>query len=252
MAEAQLEGGFRRRLGNLREVYQREGLATAVASVWYWTAGRIWGWKRAYYFWVIMSGAWFDWTHGSDTGGVTSLEELGVDRTAGLFYMSASPQFFSQMERHLPVDRGAFTFVDLGCGKGRVLMMATGKGYRRVIGVDISSSLISAAIKNTRGSSELVCANVLEFKFPMEPLVIFIYNSFFEEVTAKVISNLEQSIASRPREVWILHLRPFVRGPLDHSDYFELYHENRVEPLVYCIYRNREPRVSAPARNENS
>jgi len=49
------------------------------------------------------------------------------------------------------------TFIDIGCGKGRVLLMAAEHGFRKIIGIDFAADLCLTA----RGTVELYrrCSN---------------------------------------------------------------------------------------------
>ena len=51
----------------------------------------------------------------------------------------------------LAIDASRFTFVDLGCGKGKPLMVAASYGFRRLVGVDISAECIAIARRNIAG-----------------------------------------------------------------------------------------------------
>jgi len=79
-------------------------------------------------------------------------------------------------------DFPAFTFVDLGSGKGERLLMASDYPFRRIVGVELLPTLHHAAQENLgkyRNESqkcfalESICADATEFSFPTDPLVSF-------------------------------------------------------------------------------
>jgi SAM-dependent methyltransferase len=43
---------------------------------------------------------------------------------------------------------GNYTFIDLGCGKGRVLLMASDYSFHAIVGVELNAKLAAVANKN--------------------------------------------------------------------------------------------------------
>jgi SAM-dependent methyltransferase len=89
-----------------------------------------------------------------------------------------------------------YTFIDLGAGMGRALLLASELPFRRVIGVEVNSSLIPIARRNidrwsaNRGSLcpvEILEEDARNFTLPPGPLLIFLYNPFGEEIVEEVI-----------------------------------------------------------------
>ncbi len=61
-----------------------------------------------------------------------------------------------------------------------------------------------------------------DFAFPEEPLVLYFFNPFPEEVLTRVLSNLAESLARAPRRVYVLFYAPVRRGaPWDRRRAFE-------------------------------
>jgi len=107
-----------------------------------------------------------------------------------------------------------FTFIDLGSGKGRVLLMAADYPFKRIIGVEFMPELHRAAQKNIAGYSydrqrrqliESVCTDARDFQFPPEPLVAYLFNPFSEATFAQVLENLRRSVEQSPRPVYIAY-----------------------------------------------
>jgi SAM-dependent methyltransferase len=79
------------------------------------------------------------------------------------------------------------TFIDLGCGAGRVLVLASCTGFRSLIGVDIDPGLLESARANFdtfrrrfRVKSQLELQNVSasRFQIPHVDSSIFLFNPF--------------------------------------------------------------------------
>src|SRR5215831_8515263 len=132
----------------------------------------------------IFERAW-DRAHRVDTSGqidLESLEVIGANRSFGHSVVSTSPQTFSFLGRLFPADKSNYTFVDVGCGKGRVVLLASQLGFKQVIGVEFSPWAAGIAVGNIRtfsgnraglDSCSIVVADALEYQLPKEPLVLY-------------------------------------------------------------------------------
>jgi SAM-dependent methyltransferase len=133
--------------------------------------------------------AW-DRAHQVDTSGqidLESLEVVGDNRGFGHSVVSTSPRTFRFLARLFPADRSKYTFIDVGCGKGRVVLLASQLGFNRVIGVEFSPWAAEIAAANIRafrgnhagcGSCSIVVADALEYQLPNEPLVLYMDSPF--------------------------------------------------------------------------
>jgi predicted RNA methylase len=133
-------------------------------------------------------------------------------------YQTTDPVIFAEaMERirsefRVPSSKNwtfaEFTFVDLGSGKGRVLLMAAEYDFRRIIGVELLPELHAIALENVARDSriELILGDARDFAFPHEPLVVFFFNPFPVWILRTVLGNLQKSlkVARRPTFV-VLH-----------------------------------------------
>ncbi len=133
---------------------------------------------------------------------------------AGHLYFATEPYLFEEIMRALPADLRDFTFVDLGSGKGRVLLMASDCPFRRIVGVEFLRELHESAAENIARYSnerqqcrniESVCMDVRDFEFPPGPLVIYMFNALPEPVFAHVLDNLRRSVQANPRPLFICY-----------------------------------------------
>jgi hypothetical protein len=163
----------------------------------------------------------FDWRHGISTCGtaqLTGLTIVGDNATHGVFYHPSHPKFLFEVIGALNIDFEKYTFVDLGSGKGRVLLVASEFPFREVIGVEFARELHEIACKNVRGyrSASQKCkevrplhADASDFEFPTAPLVLYLSNPFRPGVLRPVLHNLQRSIDKNPREVILMYAAPF-------------------------------------------
>jgi hypothetical protein len=173
----------------------------------------------------------YDWVFRVDT---TSATVGWRDRLLGMFhspYQPTEPTLFSEMLASLMqanpnINLGEFTFIDMGSGKGRVLLMAADYPFRRILGVELMPELHRVAGENIgkyKSDSQLCFAidsiqgDASEFIFPPEPTVLYLFNPLPESGLAKMISNLEHSLEQYPRAVFVLYHNPLLGRVLTQS-----------------------------------
>jgi SAM-dependent methyltransferase len=88
---------------------------------------------------------WFDWKYGTDTAAEESLIESGVSsrqaRQGNNVYRAFwGSDFIESVERSV-ADPGQHTFVDIGSGKGKLLLLVARFGFRKVIGIEYAREL---------------------------------------------------------------------------------------------------------------
>jgi SAM-dependent methyltransferase len=169
----------------------------------------------------------YDWDYHVNT---TSAAVGWRDRLLGVFhspYQPTEPALFHEMlealRQQTNLDFRDFTFVDLGSGKGRTLLMASDYPFRRIIGVELLASLDRVAQENLQRYKsesqncfvvEAVCADATRFPFPDDPLVLYLFNPFPEMGLRQVLANLEQSLRALPRPVYVLYHNPMLERVL--------------------------------------
>ena len=151
---------------------------------------------------------------------------------SGAPYQPSEPMLFRKMMRALPLaplEAQGFTFIDLGSGKGRALLLAADEGFARVLGIEIVPALHAAALANIRSRIESQRASVptqvieshlgdaRDLELPPGPLVIYLFNPLTEAALAAFIAQLEGSLADSPRPVFILYHNPLLEHVLARS-----------------------------------
>ena len=117
-----------------------------------------------------------------------------MNKIQAVDYEATPIRIVSALIQAVPVCRQTTAFIDIGYGKGRVLIEAMRLGYRRVIGVEFARDIASIAnhnlskLSHTWRSSEWSVDNIdaAEFKSPQQDLLIFMYNPFDDVVLSQV------------------------------------------------------------------
>jgi len=108
------------------------------------------------------------------------------------------------------------TFVEFGCGKGRVVHQAARRPFRRVIGVEISPELAEIARAGLAARAhqhrchdvEIVVADAREFPVPDDLTVAYFFRPFGAESFEIVLGRIVESIDRNPRRVWLIYVWP--------------------------------------------
>ena len=171
----------------------------------------------------------YDWEHRVNT---TSAAVGWRDRLLGIFHSPYQPTdsaLFREMLEALRQQAGDFqdfVFIDLGSGKGRTLLMASDYPFRRILGVELLPALHQIAQENLSKyhgetqkcfAPESVCADAVQFAFPAEPMVLYLFHPLLEAGLARVIANLAQSLQMNPRAVYVLYHNPLWEHVLNES-----------------------------------
>jgi Histone methylation protein DOT1 len=165
----------------------------------------------------------FDWeSRVNTTSGTVGWQA----RLLGLFhspYQPTDPAVFREMMAGLPIEFDQFTFIDLGSGKGRTLLMASEYPFRKIVGVELIEELHRAAEENIRAyhsatqrctQIESVCADAREYELPQEPLVLYLFNPLPERALSDVLERLQKSLTQAPRPVWVVYHNPLLERML--------------------------------------
>jgi hypothetical protein len=159
----------------------------------------------------------WDREHDVDTAGSIQLHSLtitGPNRDFGNESVCTSPRSFDFMMRSLPHDLSGYTFVDIGAGKSRTLLLASRYNFAKIIGVEFARELVTcakrkiASFKSDRqncGNVEIVEADATQFQFPDTPLVLFFYNPFSQNVFETVLRNIVVALEERKRECYVIY-----------------------------------------------
>ena len=156
----------------------------------------------------------FDLLHGTDTGGYIPGRSISAISLSALYttaYTGISPSAMTQALATLPIQCEDFTFVDLGCGKGRALMVAAQFPFRHLLGVEIAGELCDVAQDNVTTNPDwadrisIVNRDATKVTFPQGPLLVYLFNPFLAHVLQRVLKNLERQLRRSPRPAYILY-----------------------------------------------
>lgn len=159
----------------------------------------------------------WDRRHDVDTAGsiqLAALDVVGPHRSKGNEAVCTSPKTFDFIMKSLPQDLQGRTFIDIGSGKSRTLLLASRYPFAEIIGVEFARELVEIARSNIRRfrnpSQECRALSVVEadaaaYEFPDAPLVVYFYNPFSKDVFDIVLKNLVSSLERNKRDCFIVY-----------------------------------------------
>lgn len=169
----------------------------------------------------------FDVAFGTDTGGLVWGESLERPQSRDAAYWATgyygiSPSAFTAAVERLGLnlgrDWGRFSFVDVGCGKGRGLMLALRFPFRQVLGVELSPELAGVAKANLERfqaqwrmngvQAGVVAGDATMFTLPAGPLVLFLYHPFAAPVMRRFLAHVREELGREQREIYLLYANP--------------------------------------------
>jgi SAM-dependent methyltransferase len=164
-----------------------------------------------------------------DTSDAVALDELGIERPD---YHDYEPSGWLSLRRALRgVEVGpSQTFLDIGCGKGRVVAQAARRPFGRVLGVELSPELASSArrlLENERGRRrcgevEIVIADVTAWQVPDDVTVAYVYNALGDPALTAMLDRIAESVSRAPRQLVLLYANPIHEADVLRHPHFEL------------------------------
>ncbi len=170
---------------------------------------------RTRYYLLRLSEEFYERWYGIRTKAWLKPEQLGIENVNACDYVPMPYRVLHQIFSKLDIRAGsAEVLLDMGCGMGRPLAVASRYPFRRIVGVVISPKLCKVAHTNLTHCQpgarcpefEVVNANASRYALPDDVTVVFFNNPFRGKTLRRVIENLRQSLVRRPRSSsWTLY-----------------------------------------------
>ena len=175
---------------------------------------------------ILQRGIWLVedrivWGHVADstrkTVAVADMEIKSSNRDFAYHY-EATPTPTLVMwfiRRILPKDRSAWSFIDVGAGKGRAVAAAAKQGFHNVLGIELAGDLCTEANRlladldlTNGGRVRVEEADATQFQIPSGPCLFYLFNPFKEEVVIHFLDHVFESYVRDPRPIRFVYLHP--------------------------------------------
>lgn len=183
-----------------------------------------------------------------NTSRLNDLKQLAVkgnNRQYAEIYQGASYYLLENIFSYLKKINAPDDIIDLGAGKGRVLVVAAHYGFQKITGVDFAAALCKEAEINCRIITQrfpdavwnVLHANAANFKFDNDDHIFFFFNPFKETVMAQVINNISESQKKHPREIFVVYINPQHKALFITAGFNEIYSVKKMQYVDAVIYK---------------
>jgi len=164
----------------------------------------------------------FDQAHGVDTSGLVPARHLVTGHAHDehvTAYYGVAPSILRALvarwrETVPPHPISSYTFLDIGAGKGRALLVASEIPFRRVLGVELNHALAEIARANAAHWMRAHAADptapllapiaileqdALELALPATPTLIFLFHPFEAPMLRRLLRHIETQLAAHAK-----------------------------------------------------
>jgi SAM-dependent methyltransferase len=159
----------------------------------------------------------YDKRHSTDTASRIENEDLEMSdpeaQKHATLYRTAPERFISYLISHLDINYQEYDFVDIGCGKGRVLLVASSFPFRSICGIELSQMALKIAAENIRTyrCAHQKCFNIhirnVDARY-FEPCVAntvyYIYEPFDISTLDAVLTNIASKLRDRGKMIYVV------------------------------------------------
>jgi SAM-dependent methyltransferase len=159
----------------------------------------------------------FDKKYSTDTTMRIDNKDLGISdpetRKLATIYRTTPERFIRYLISQLSIDYREYDFVDIGCGKGRVLLIASNYPFRSISGVEVSPVIYVVAKKNLQiyKCVEQKCFTIQihnqdarEFEPSIANTVFYFYEPFNAIVLAAVLTKISSKLRGQGKSIYIV------------------------------------------------
>jgi hypothetical protein len=160
----------------------------------------------------------FDAAHATDTASELDLEHAGLTSTqakrGNTIYRVFWEDNFAAVLDDLQIHHPEFTFVDIGSGKGKLLLLASHYPFRQIVGVELAPLLHEIAIHNIAvyRSPRQRCTDILSkladalaYELPAGPLVCLMVNPFDRATVERVVGRIAEQRRTSTDPVLVIY-----------------------------------------------
>jgi SAM-dependent methyltransferase len=188
--------------------------------------------------------------HGVDTSGLVPAKHLVTGHANDehvTAYYGVAPSILRALIGHWretlpPYPIESYTFIDVGAGKGRGLLVASEYSFRKVAGIELNPEMAAIARQNverwTRAHRkdptaariapiEIFEQDALEYDLPGSPTLLFLFHPFEAPVLKQLLRRIETQFARRPDALDLLYVNAECANVIDRNPAFtQLFLEN--------------------------
>jgi SAM-dependent methyltransferase len=186
----------------------------------------------------------FDAAHGVETSGLIPAGDLVTGHSSDAHvtaYYGVAPSILRGLvelwaETKPTQQRARYSFIDIGAGKGRAMLVASELGFRQVIGIELNPEMADIAERNLERWSQsraedstaapvspvrVVEMDALEFDFPAGPCIAFLFHPFEAPLLKRLLRRMETQFAKRSGDLDVLYVNAECAAVFDANPAFQ-------------------------------
>ncbi|OVE82348.1 hypothetical protein BVY03_01155 [bacterium K02(2017)] len=170
--------------------------------------------------------SFFDKKYNTDTSSWVETINLDVNeqqKKHAEMYQNTHALPLKKLLKTLPLPNDKI-LVDLGCGKARVLLVASQCGFKEARGIEFSKNLCEIAnnnikiFKNKTDSNVnflIINSDVSDHDFDDDENVFFLFNPFDNYILEKVLHKINESLQRKNRKIWIIYRNALYKDSIE-------------------------------------
>lgn len=179
-------------------------------------------------FYAKLWDYYYDYKYRIDTDAHVQLENLDISKEQKehyYWYEGTKVRPLKKLFKHLKIPKDK-TFVDIGSGKGRVLLIAAEYGFQKIIGIELSPNLYQISKKNVNTflqkrsiTAEIDILNIdaLDYNYTDNEAIFFLYNPFDEHILKQIVLNIKSSLNRNKRDIKIIYANSIHRKVIEEN-----------------------------------
>ena len=136
------------------------------------------------------------------------------------------------------------SLIDVGSGKGRVMVAAAHYGFKNIIGVDFARELCEAAERNINKiktqfpdtTFNIYCKDILNYEIKADDKVFFLFNPFNKEIMEKFLEKIDRSVKEHRRTIYFIYANPQQKEILIEKKFQEIFRIKKLKRLEGTIF----------------
>ena len=191
----------------------------------------------------------FDYKYNINTHRDLRLKNLSfssINKKNGFDYETISPFLINKILTTINIYEEDI-LVDFGCGKGRVLLIASQYKFKKIIGIEFSRELVDIALKNIMSCKgcnnfdidiiKIVEGDALDYKYNNDETIFYLYNPFTNIILDQLCEKIKKSIYHRSRRVYIIYVNPIYDNIIVANGFNKIKKINLINQMCY-VYSN--------------
>lgn len=204
-----------------------------------------WHWNVRLAWFTILYERKGEKKYGINTTGIQKVQQLSLIGKAehAELYQGANYFLLENIFNYLEEINEPKNFLDVGCGKGRVLAVAAHYHFNKITGIEFAKELCDEARKNITPVQlkfpekilNVIHTNAVNYAIEDDTNVFFFFNPFDETIMLPVVKNIRDSLKRNEREIYVVYINPVHKEIFLSAGFEQIYHLQKLRYIEASI-----------------